>query len=119
MKISDLGYQYPKEDFDNRIATLVNSVSISLIARDVNNNIIGVLFGISDFSYWLFVTDLGVVRDCTNMGIGSSLIKKALEIAGGEDKIILYLCANDNAVGFYEKCGMKKASDIMEYNKAK
>ena len=33
LKKSDLGFQYPKEDFENRINTLVNSVSISLIAR--------------------------------------------------------------------------------------
>lgn len=53
------------------------------------------------------------------MGIGSLLIKKALELSGGEDNVILYVCSLENAVGFYEKCGMKKAKDIMEYNKVK
>lgn len=33
LKKSDLGFQYPKEDFENRINSLVNNVSISLIAR--------------------------------------------------------------------------------------
>lgn len=33
LKKSDLEFQYPKDDFENRINTLVNSVSISLIAR--------------------------------------------------------------------------------------
>ncbi len=29
---------------------------------------------------------------------------------------IVYLIANEDAVGFYEKIGMKKADDVMKYN---
>ena len=58
LKHTDLGSQYPKERFEERINTLVNKVSISLVARNVCNEIIGVCFGITDFSYWLFITDL-------------------------------------------------------------
>ena len=39
------------------------------------------------------------------------------EIAGGEKDIAVYLIANENAVPFYEKIGMKKADDVMQYNK--
>ncbi|MER2224169.1 MAG: GNAT family N-acetyltransferase, partial [Rhodococcus sp. (in: high G+C Gram-positive bacteria)] len=46
--------------------------------------VVGVLLGLTDFAYWLYVTDLGVDRDCTHRGIGRSLMKKALELAGGE-----------------------------------
>ena len=42
--------------------------------------------------------------------------KAALEAAGGKDDIIVYTCVNENAVGFYEKLGMKKADDVMQYN---
>ena len=34
LKRTDLGAQYPKERFDDRIAKLVNNVSISLVARN-------------------------------------------------------------------------------------
>ena len=34
LKRTDLGSQYPMEDFNYRIQTLVEKVSISLIARD-------------------------------------------------------------------------------------
>ena len=29
----------------------------------------------------------------------------------------MYTCANENAIPFYEKIGMKKSEDIMEYNR--
>lgn len=28
----------------------------------------------------------------------------------------MYTCANENAIPFYEKIGMKKANDVMVYN---
>ena len=117
LKRTDLGSQYPKERFDERIAKLVTTVSISLVARNENGGIVGVLFGLSDFAYWLYVTDLGVDRAYTGRGIGSRLMKTAHEIAGGEKDIAVYLIANENAIPFYEKLGMKKSVDVMQYNK--
>ena len=116
LKRTDLGSQYPKERFEERIARLVNSVSISLTARDKNGLLIGVLFGLTDFAYWLYVTDLGVDRRCVHQGIGRQLMRTALETAGGEKDIAVYLIANENAIPFYEKLGMKKADDVMQYN---
>lgn len=37
------------------------------------------------------------------------MMKTARSIAGGEKDIAVYLIANENAVPFYEKLGMKKA----------
>ena len=117
LKRTDLGSPYPKERFETRIAKLVNTVSISLVARNENGTVAGVLFGLTDFAYWLYVTDLGVDRAYTGQGIGRQLMKIAHEIAGGEKDIAVYLIANENAVGFYEKLGMKKSADVMQYNK--
>lgn len=117
LKRTDLGSQYPKERFEARIAKLVKTVSISLIARNENGTVVGVLFGLTDFAYWLYVTDLGVDRAYTQQGIGRQLMQTAHEIAGGEKDIAVYLIANENAVGFYEKLGMKKSVDVMQYNK--
>lgn len=117
LKRTDLGSQYPKERFESRIAKLVNTVSISLVARNEEGAVVGVLFGLTDFAYWLYVTDLGVDRAYTGQGIGRQLMKTAHEIAGGEKDIAIYLIANENAVGFYEKLGMKKSVDVMQYNK--
>ena len=117
LKRTDLGSQYPQERFDSRIRKLVNNVSISLTARNESNKVVGVLFGLTDFCYWLYVTDLGVDRAYTKQGIGKKLMKTAHEIAGGEKDIAVYLIANENAIPFYEKLGMKKSEDVMQYNK--
>jgi len=117
LKRTDLGSQYPKERFRERIETLVSHVSVSLAARNADGLLVGVLFGLTDFAYWLYVTDLGVDRNYTRQGIGRRLMKTAHEIAGGEKNIAVYLIANENAVPFYESIGMKKADDVMQYNK--
>ena len=116
LKRTDLGSQYPLERFEERIARLVNTVSISLTARNDDGLLIGVLFGLTDFAYWLYVTDLGVDRRYERQGIGRKLMQTAHEMAGGEKDIAVYLVANENAVPFYEKLGMKKADDVMKYN---
>ena len=117
LKRTDLGSQYPAERFGERIAKLVKNTSVSLAARTEDGLLVGVLFGLTDFAYWLYVTDLGVDRNFTHRGIGRRLMKTAHELAGGERDIAVYLIANENAVPFYENIGMKKADDVMQYNK--
>ena len=123
LRHTDLGSQYPKERFHERIAILVEKASISLSARDADGALIGVCFGITDFAYWLFITDLGVVREWTGRGMGKALVRELHRIAGerlaggGEENIIMYTCANENATGFYEKLGMVKPDDIYMLNK--
>ena len=117
LKRTNLGSQYPKERFYERICKLVKNVSISLVARDENDFILGVLFGLTDYCYWLYVTDLGVDRDYEGQGIGRTLMKTAHDIAGGEKDIAVYLIANEDAIPFYEKLGMKLSDDVMQYNK--
>ena len=116
LKRTDLGSQYPKERFAERIPRLLRNASVSLVARNDEKRIVGVLLGLTDFAYWLYVTDLGVDRDYERQGIGSTLMKKAHEMAGGEKDIAVYLIANEHAIPFYEKLGMKKADDVMQYN---
>ena len=117
LKRTDLGSQYPKERFFERISKLVNNAAISITARTENGKIVGVLFGLTDFAYWLYVTDLGVDRSYTGQGIGRNLMKTAHEIAGGEKDIAVYLIANKNAIPFYEKLEKEKSTDVMQYDK--
>lgn len=116
LKRTDLGSQYPKERFRERIPRLLENASISLTARNEAHRIVGVLLGLTDFAYWLYVTDLGVDRDYERQGIGRRLMKQAHEMAGGEKDIAVYLIANEQAIPFYEKLGMRKADDVMQYN---
>lgn len=116
LKRTDLGSQYPRERFRERIARLLENASVSLAARNENGRLIGVLLGLTDFAYWLYVTDLGVDRRYERQGIGRSLMKEALTLSGGEKNIAVYLVASEKAVPFYEKLGMKKAEDVMQYS---
>jgi GNAT superfamily N-acetyltransferase len=116
LKRTDLGSQYPKERFYERIPKLVSNVSISLAARNEEGLVVGVLFGLTDYCYWLYITDLGVDRNYERHGIATRLMKTAHELAGGEKDIAVYLIANENAVPFYQKLGMKFSDDVMQYN---
>lgn len=116
LRRTDLGSQYPRERFAERIEKLVKNVSLSLVAKD-GDKIVGVLFGLTDFAYWLYVTDLGVDRAYEGQGIGRTLMRKAHALAGGEKDIAVYLIANRKAVPFYQKLGMDFAGDVMQYNK--
>lgn len=116
LKETDLGAQYPQERFEARIATLVARASLSLVARDTQENIVGVCFGITDFAYWLFITDLGVVRRCVGQGIGSALVKKLHQLAGGTKEIMMYTCAHTSAIPFYEKLGMEASKNVLVYD---
>lgn len=114
---TDLGQQYPKEDFLNRIESLVRHIPISLVMRNGENTIIGICFGLTDFAYWLFLTDLGIDKNFERKGLGKVLVEWAHELAGGEKRIIQYLCAADDAIPFYHKVGMKEATDVMVKDK--
>ena len=116
LRRTDLGSQYPAERFEERIPRLLRSASVSLAARNGEGLLVGALLGLTDFAYWLFVTDLGVDRAYERQGIGSALMKKAHELAGGERDVAVYLVANENAVPFYEKLGMEPSADVMQYN---
>ena len=117
LKRTDLGSQYPKERFEERVARLLKNATISLAARNESGILAGVLLGLTDYAYWLYVTDLGVDRAYERQGIGSELMRTAHELAGGEKDIAVYLIANEEAIPFYEKLGMKKSDEVMEYNR--
>ncbi|MBQ6990976.1 MAG: GNAT family N-acetyltransferase [Clostridia bacterium] len=117
LRHTDLGSQYPKERFESRIATLVEKTAISLTARSGEGLLVGILFAITDFSYWMFLTDLGIRREYVKRGIGKALVERAIEDAGGLENIIVYTCAIDKASPFYKKLGMEQGpKDVFVLN---
>lgn len=115
----DLGSQYPQEDFEVRATRLLENVSVIVIARNEADQIIGICFGLTDFAYFLLVTDLGVDRAYIGKGIGTVLLDKIHQAAGGEDNIIMYADSAATAVGFYEKYGMKQMKKMMIKDKTR
>lgn len=106
---TDLGSQYPAEQFEERLTKSLQNRSTSVAARDESGKLVGYIQGLTDFAYFLFVTDLGVDRDCEKLGIGSELMKRLRELAGGSDDITAVLVANEDAIPFYNKNGYDTA----------
>ena len=94
LRKSDLDDQYPGERFEERIRKLLKTRSVAITARNSDEKLIGIAFGVTDFTYFLFVTDLGVDREYTRQGIGGELLRRIWEAAGGEDNITLVTVAH-------------------------
>jgi hypothetical protein len=71
LRRSDLGRMYPKKDFVDRIGRLLENASATVTARH-DSQLVGVCLGVSDFAYFLFVTDLGVARGYERRGLAAS-----------------------------------------------
>lgn len=109
---TDLGSQYPAERFEDRVRMLLARRSLAITARDEAGKLVGVAFGLTDFAYFLFVTDLGVDRDFVKQGIGRKLLETLRAAAGGAEDITAVAIANRDATGFYEKCGYETSSSL-------
>jgi ribosomal protein S18 acetylase RimI-like enzyme len=104
---TDLGSQYPRERFEERLTRSLKNRSIGITARNENGLLVGIAFALTDFAYFLFLTDLGVDRGYVKLGIGTELMERIQEGAGGEDDITVVTISNDNAYEFYQKTGLK------------
>jgi ribosomal protein S18 acetylase RimI-like enzyme len=113
LKRTDLGSQYPKHNFEVRIRQVLIKVDICVTARNENGVLVGICFGLTDFAYFLFLTDLGVDRTYVKQGIGSKMLQMTVEKAGGEDDITVTTISNNKALGFYASCGMKNEDDLV------
>lgn len=63
--------------------TPAEEINARLAARNAQDLLVGVLFGLTDYAYWLYITDLGVDREFTRQGIGRRLMQTAHQLAGG------------------------------------
>ncbi len=105
---TDLGSQYPAERFEERVTATLRNRSIAILARDAEHRLVGVCLGLTDFAYFLFVTDLGVDRAYERQGLGTELMNRMHAAAGGLDEISAVTVANKRAVGFYQKLGFER-----------
>jgi GNAT superfamily N-acetyltransferase len=112
LRRTDLGAQYPGGRFRERVTRLLAAVNVVITAR-AQGKLVGVCLGLTDFAYYLNVSDLGVDRDYQRQGIGRRLLNLAHSIAGGEDDITLFLCAYTRALPFYRAVGLEPLEDMM------
>jgi ribosomal protein S18 acetylase RimI-like enzyme len=68
--------------------------------------LVGVCLGVSDLTYFLFVTDIGVARGYERSGIGRELLRRLHDSVGGPQDITLVTWSNAAAMPFYAACGI-------------
>jgi ribosomal protein S18 acetylase RimI-like enzyme len=114
---SDLGSQYPLEDFMTRMPTLLEHYDVGVTARNEDGLLVGACLGITDFAYYLFVVNIGVAREYQRQGIGTTMLQMVQEAAGGKNKICMILDAASCSRGFYEKYGFDHWQTVVVFDK--
>lgn len=113
LRRTDLGSQYPRKGFEERIPKLLQNIDICVTARNEDGLLIGICFGLTDFVYFLFLTDLGVDRAYSGQGIGRRMVEMTVAKAGGPEDITVTTISNENAIGFYDKIGLRNGYELV------
>lgn len=108
----DLGSQYHRKDFEIRVRKLLANVDITIAARN-EGKLVGICLGLTDFAYFLFVTDLGVDREFMDQGVGRELLRRLHDKAGGVEDISMVTISHVDAIGFYAACGAKNSDALV------
>jgi ribosomal protein S18 acetylase RimI-like enzyme len=112
LRRSALGSLYPQKRFAERFPRMVRNVDVVTTARD-GDLLVGLCAGLTDFAYFLLVTDLGVARGYERRGIGKRLVEMTLSASGGPRDVCALTWSNREAVGFYERCGLRPVPTLV------
>ena len=87
---------------------MLNNSNFVLTAWD-NDKLVGILRGMTDFSYACYLSDLAIDKEYQKQGIGKNLISMSRKILGG--KVAIILLSAPSAMGYYPKIGLNKAEN--------
>lgn len=108
---TDLGEQYQTLRFRERIAGLLANASVCVTARA--DRLIGVSLAITDWNYFVFLTDLGVDREYVGSGIGRTLVQLTIDCIGPAADLTVITLSNEDAVPFYRKQGLAPDDQLL------
>lgn len=113
---SGLGETRPIDD-EARLKTMISGANLVLTARlDIAGKpLIGVARGITDFSWVCYISELAVSGSAQGLGIGKGLLNEARRQLG--PSVAISLLSVPDAVGFYERIGMKRMPDAFWFNR--
>ena len=106
LKRSGLAERRPVDEADV-IRGMVENADLVVTARDGGGRLIGVARSVTDFAYCCYLSDLAVDKDFQRRGIGSELMRRTKDAAGG-DKITLVLLSAPGGMEYYPKAGLEK-----------
>jgi predicted N-acetyltransferase YhbS len=104
LRRSGLAERRPVDD-PARIRAMTENADLIICARDDRGVLVGVSRALTDFAFCCYLSDLAVDRAAQGRGIGSELIRRTHEAAGGEPVTLLLLSAPD-AMTYYAKVGL-------------
>jgi predicted N-acetyltransferase YhbS len=88
------------------IRAMIGNANLIVCACDEAGRLIGVARSVTDFSYCCYLSDLAVDRALQRQGIGSELIRRTHEAAGGQDDVTLLLLSAPDAMSYYPRAGL-------------
>lgn len=97
------GINRPTED-RGRMQRMLNNANVLLTAWD-DEQLIGVLRGVSDHSYCIFVSELAVTKDYQHQGIATKLLLQLRTMQG--PNVSIMLLSAPSAMTFYPKVGFE------------
>lgn len=120
---SGLGATRPVDD-GARLAAMLAGANLVLTARLAHpdgtlagGTLVGVARGITDFQWVCYVSELAVSGSAQGLGIGKGLLGEMRRRLG--PAVAITLVSMPDAVGFYERAGMKRMADSFWYDREK
>ncbi|MDG4885653.1 GNAT family N-acetyltransferase [Mesorhizobium sp. WSM4884] len=113
---SRLGETRPVDD-ETRLKTMLANASLVLTARlDIEGKpLVGIARGVTDFSWVCYISELAVSASAQGLGIGKGLMDEARRQLG--PAVGIGLISMPDAVGFYERIGMKRMTDAFWFSR--
>ncbi|TGV52757.1 GNAT family N-acetyltransferase [bacterium M00.F.Ca.ET.141.01.1.1] len=107
---SSLGEVRPVDD-EARLKAMLEGANLIVTARlDMEGKpLIGVARCLTDFSWVCYISDLAVSAKAQGLGIGKGLMDEVARQLG--PSVAISLISMPDAVGFYERIGMKRMPD--------
>lgn len=115
---SGLGVTRPVDD-EARLQAMLSGANLVLTARlpRPDGMLVGVARGLTDFQWVCYVSELAVSGSAQGLGIGRGLLEEMRRRLG--PAVTITLVSMPDAVGFYERAGMKRMADAFWYDREK
>lgn len=91
---------------ERHLALLRGSEHVVLAREDGADRVVGFVNVVGDGVLSAFIPLLEVLPEHQGQGIGTELVRRALELAG--DRYMVDLCCDEDLVPFYERFGMHR-----------
>lgn len=113
---SGLGATRPVDD-EERLKAMLTGANLIVTARlnEPGHPLVGVARGITDFSWSCYISELAVSASAQRLGIGKGLLDEVRRQVG--PRVAVMLASVPEAVGFYERIGMRCLPDTFWYRR--